>query len=203
MDLEKMESLWAQHNTKLEQNLKLQEELLRELKLTQAKRELSRPLFSEILSSILTAMFVIYLGAVSFALLDEFRFSLPGFIAAGSAAFLIYFAVLRISKIKRLDERSASVLELQKRFYALQHYRSQVGRWEIVLGAILLLAIWPIILWTGFGVDLYESSWLLGITVGACALIGIPVGIWYGRFYRRKMGNTEILLSEIKDLEKG
>ncbi|MEL6252137.1 MAG: hypothetical protein AAFR87_09015 [Bacteroidota bacterium] len=202
MDLEKMENLWAQHNKKLEQNLKLNEAMLREAKLEKAKKELQAPYFSELISSILTAFFVIYLLLLSVSLIEEIKFSLPGIIAAACASMLIYFAIVRMRKMKQLDERGTSVLELQKHFYALQDYRTQMGRWEILLGAILILTIWPIILWTGFKIDLYENGQLMVATFLLCALVGISVGIWYERFYRRKMGNTEILLEEIRELEK-
>ncbi|MEM8891495.1 MAG: hypothetical protein AAGD28_26180, partial [Bacteroidota bacterium] len=94
------------------------------------------------------------------------------------------------------------VLELQKRLYDLQHYRTKMGGLEIILGAILLLAIWPIILWTGFEIDIYENAQLLGFTIALCAILGITVGIAYEGFYRRKMRNTEILLKEIRVLAK-
>ena len=139
---------------------------------------------------------------VSAALLGQWKYSLPGFLAAASAAVLILFAVVRMQKMNRLDERGTSVLELQKRFYDLQAYRTQMVRWEILLAGILLLAMWPIILWTGFGIDLYANVQLLGITIFLCALLGIVVGIAYERFYRRKMRNTEVLLQEIKELEE-
>ena len=202
MDLEEMESLWAQHHKKLEQNLVLNEEILREAKWDQAKKELRKPFYSELLSSILTGFFVLYLLLLSSALIEQPKYSLPGFLAAGCAALLIFFAMVRIKKMNLLDERGTSVLELQKRLYDLQHYRTQTGRWEMILGAILILAIWPIILWTGFGIDIYENAQLLGFTIALCAILGITVGIWYERFYRRKMRNTEILLKEIRILAK-
>ena len=101
-----------------------------------------------------------------------------------------------------LDERGTSVLELQKRLYDLQHYRTKMGKWEILLGAVLLLSIWPIILWTGFGIDIYENTQLLGFLISLCAILGIAIGMGYEGFYRRKMRNTEILLKEIRILAK-
>jgi len=202
MDLDKMESLWAQHNKKLEQNLLLNEELLREAKWDQAKRELRKPFYAELMSSILTGFFVLYLVLLSSSLIEELKYSLPGFLAAGCAGALIFFAIVRMRKMNLLDERGTPVLELQQRFYDLQHYRSKMGRWEILLGAILLLSIWPIILRTGFGIDIYENAQLIGFTIALCAILGIAVGIGYEGFYRRKMRNTEILLKEIRILAK-
>lgn len=200
MNLDKMESLWAKQNKKLEQNLKLNEELLREAKWDKAKRELRKPFYSELISSIMTGFFALYLVLISTSLIEYLKFSLPGFLAAGCSVLLIYFAMVRMRKMNLLDERGTSVLELQKRLYDLQHYRTQMGKWEILLGAILLLSIWPIILWTGFGIDIYENAQLLGFLISLCAILGIAVGIVYEGFYRRKMRNTEILLKEIRIL---
>ena len=201
MKTEELNNLWEIYNNKLDKSLALNEQLLRKVNMDGMKKELAKPITSEIFSIVFTCLLIIYLVVVSVLLSSLLRFSIPGFIAAGSAIALVGFAIGRVNTFKNLDYVNSSVLMLQKDLYELQRKRSRSGRLELFLGICSATLMWPLVLYTGFEIDVYESvsAWLL--TVSGVALIALPVTILHEKYYRKKIKNAEALLIEIGDLE--
>jgi len=100
MELEELKSVWAQYDKKLSQNLKLNEELLRKMNLEKSKKEMTAPLFYEIISVIGGAIFLLFIISATIRYSYELKFLVPGIITSIIVSIWFYNS---ISKIKLLN----------------------------------------------------------------------------------------------------
>lgn len=201
MEKEELNIIWESYNRKLDKCLNFNEAMLRKVNLNQVKKELAIPVHMEVAVIVLTFVFIVYLSLVSVLIVTELRFSIPGFIAAGSALVLTGFARSRIKSFKKLDYVHSSVIRLQKDLNTIQYKKYRWGRIELLLGICSATLMWPLVLYTGFQIDVYEKflTWFIALCV--VAIVAIPVTIHYERYYRKKLKNVRDLLAEIEDFE--
>jgi len=201
MKQEEINSIWETYNRKLDQNLRFNQELLRKINLDQLKRELSKPRLMEIMNVVSTFLFALYLIVLSSLLFDQARFSVTGFVAAGSTLSIMAFSLIRITGIYKIDPVNQSILSLEKAYHRLVVIRTRIGMVELVCTIISLVCMWPIILFTGFNIDVFEQVSGLFIALLICALVVVPLAIWHEKFYRRRLANAGKILQEINQLE--
>ncbi len=195
-------NLWRSQNQKLDENLELNTRILKQMNLSKMERSLSRPLRAEYMNIVLTSLFIIYMLVLSVLLVDLVRFSIPGFIASVSASAVILFSIARVRGIHSINEFDISVLVRQKRYSDVTRMMIRLSKWDLFFGVLSALTMWPIILYTGFEVDVYEEvSWLLGF-LGVCLVVILPVIYWFYGYYRKKMQDVNELLEELAELEK-
>jgi hypothetical protein len=175
---------------------------MKKINLNQVKKELSKPATTELVTIGLTALFAIYLIVVSTLMAGEPRFSVPGFIAAGSSIGLIAFAIFRLKMFSKIDYISDTVLGMQKILLAFQQKRNRWGWIELVLGIVAATMMWPLVLVTGFQIDVYNeiSSWLAAVIV--VAVVAAPITIIFERYYQKRLKNARALLDEIEGFER-
>ncbi len=121
---------------------------------------------------------------------------------ANKALLLLLLSLNRVLKIHKMDYYNSSVLTLQKQLYDLQYTRYRFGRLELVLNILAAVLMWPIVLYTGFEMEVYENPWVLGIALLVVAVIAVPIVIPLERSYRNRLKNAEQLLKEIEALER-
>ena len=96
-----------------------------------------------------------------------------------------------------------SILELQKNFYNLLSIRNKLSRLELALNLFTIIAMWPIVLYTGFDIDVYDKPSSLMLALLVCAIVTTPIVIWHEKSYQKKLINAGLLFDEIKQLEEG
>lgn len=201
MESDDLKSLWEAYDKKLDRNLQFNENLLRKMNLDKAKRELNMPLTLEVLNMIAHFFFALYLIIVSWLIFEQLHYSIPGFIAAGATLTLLGISIIKARKLFRMDYYENTVLKLLQQIYDLQSFKYRIGRAELILGIIALIAMWPLVLITGFEIDIYANIWPLIIAVTIASIIALPLAIRTDRYYRKKLKNTTSLLEEIQELE--
>ena len=202
MEAEEVNNIWQNYDAKLEKTLRLNEVILKKINLDGARRELNKPIVSEISTIVCSALFAAYLITVSAMLLETPRYAIPGFSAGASTLALIWFAIVRIHSFRKLDYTSSTTLQLQKQLHDFQLKRYRSGRSELALGLCAATLMWPLVLYTGFNIDVYQefSVWVLAVVL--VAIFAIPFTILHEKYYRKKIENTQTLLREIIDFER-
>ena len=201
MNIEQLKDMWQQQEQQLASSLKLNATLLRKLNFDQAERKLRRLLQTERLNILGNLLFAAYLLAASTAVFPHWPFSVPGYLCAICCFLLAGFSIIRIRKIKRLDYIGSNILELQKQLADLVQTRLRLGKRELWVSILALVFMWPVVLYTGWSLNIYQHwTWLLIILAGV-AVIVVPVAIWHERSYRTSLEHSQQLLQEIADLE--
>lgn len=199
--MNEMENLWQQLDNKLDRSLTLNESLLTELNLDKMKRALGAPLRSELLTILGTAIFVIYLAALSVIFMGQLKLSIPGLAASVSAMALIVLATRRVSLMHKLRAADLPVLEMQNALHQLSQYRNRFLWFELGLGFVAVVGMWPLVLYTGFDLDIYaHNKAILLIILLVIGLISIPVVRHYERSYRQGLSQANALLVDIQQL---
>ena len=61
--------------------------------------------------------------------------------------------------------------------------------------------MWPIILYTGFELDVFSQFSYWGLALLVVALFAIPTTIAYERYYQGQVAKASILLEEMQELK--
>ena len=201
MELEDLKNIWESQDGKLEANLKLNTALLRNLNFEKAQKELRKPRTGELIQLIAIFVLTTYLVWISILMWSQYEFAIPSLLAALASIGIIVIAVIRYRKLLAINFYDDSILGLQSRLYKLQNFMLKIGRLELVFNLIALMMMWPVILFTGFGIDIYLNLSYLILVISLVSIIALPLGFSYWKAYQQKLINAGNLLDEIKELE--
>ncbi|MDW3193645.1 MAG: hypothetical protein R8G66_14840 [Cytophagales bacterium] len=197
MNMDQLEHTWQQQDQKLDRVLEMNQELLRKINFETAHRTLKKPLWSELVTLGSTLLLAIYLLAISWHLMTIWQYSIPGLIASSSAFGLIVFSSHRIKLIRKAQDLTTPISILQRHLATLQLKKIKLARIELILGICAVICMWPIIIFTGFGVDIYHHPWMLGMILLMVAIIAIPVTRTYERSYHKSVLSAKAMIEEI------
>ncbi len=203
MELDELKSAWTQYDKKLTENLKLNEELIRKMNLNHSKKEMQKPLFSELLN--LTTMFicVVYFTASSIRFINEPKFCIPGFIIVALCLVIVVFSVIKTNRILNIDYYGTSLIELQKDISNLKKLILILRKYEFYSILIFLIVIFPISFKSILNIDIYQNIKLYAIEVIMASCISFPLTIWINKYlYDKKIENVEKLLDDLNRFEK-
>lgn len=203
MNPEELNELWERFDQKLDNSLQFNEQLLKKVNFNQMQKELAKPIRLELWTIFFTSVLVVYLLGLSVMLIEELKFSLTGIIAASCGLGLIGFALRRVRAFRKLNYSSQNILTLQQELHSIQLKRLQSGRLELLFGILAATLMWPIVLYTGFELDIYSQFSYWGLALFAVAFFSIPATIAFERHYRAKMEKASELLKEMEGLSNG
>jgi hypothetical protein len=205
MELDILKDAWASHNKKLEKNLKLNEDLLRRMNLDNAKKEMNKPLVMEMVN--MSFMFVVtaYVLALSFRMLEDSMFSIPGFISLLFGGGFVAMGLIRIKRMLNLDYDNSTIIELQKKLAETKVLVLRFRKLEYLLMPFYAIALAPILLKGLLDQNIYSmlQHTYMQVIVSIGVVVIILLTNWSNKyFYDRKMKSAQQSLSEIIKYEK-
>jgi hypothetical protein len=205
MELDLLKDAWASHNKKLEKNLKLNEDLLRRMNLDNAKKEMNKPLVMEMVN--MSFMFVVtaYVLALSFRMLEDSMFSIPGFISLLFGGGFVAMGLIRIKRMLNLDYDNSTIIELQKKLAETKVLVLRFRKLEYLLIPFYAIAVAPILLKGLLDQNIYSmlQHTYMQVIVSIGVVVIILLTNWSNKyFYDRKMKSAQQSLSEIIKYEK-
>ena len=203
MELDELKSAWTQYDKKLTENLKLNEELIRKMNLNNSKKELQKPLISELVGIIILPLFILYVGVSSIRYIDEPKYCIPGFISLAIGLVYMTFGIYRANRFLNIDYYSSSALKMQMDIAKLKKLVLHLRKYELLLIPIFVISILPILYKAIHNIDIYQHIKFYAIVVIACSSIGFPLTIWINKYlYDKKFENVEKLLDDLNRFEK-
>jgi hypothetical protein len=203
MELDELKSAWTQYDKKLTENLKLNEELIRKMNLNNSKKELQKPLISELVGIIILPLFILYVGVSSIRYIDEPKYCIPGFISLAIGLVYMTFGIYRANRFLNIDYYSSSALKMQMDIAKLKKLVLHLRKYELLLIPIFVISILPILYKAIHNIDIYQHIKFYAIVVIACSSIGFPLTIWINKhLYDKKFENVEKLLDDLNRFEK-
>ena len=183
MNLDDMQKLWAEHDKRLDQSLRLNVKLLREVHLGHARSVLGRLQWMIGLEFATDSLCVLWLGSYVVDHLGDPRFGVPG-----ALLFLVWTGYLALSlrqleRVRRLDF-GAPVAALQRELESVRVLRTRNTQWRLLLAPALWAPLLIVVLQAFFGVDAWKTpgtSWVLANAIVGCVLS--PVLFWICRRY--------------------
>ena len=203
MELDEMKRAWAQYDKKLEENLKLNEELLRKMNLEKTRKELQKPLISEIANMVALSLVLLFIGSSTIKYINELRFSIPSFITTVIALFGLCTTIMKINKLLNIDYYGSSIIVLQKEITSVNKFIVIQRRIEYFLMPILAVTMIPIVFKIINNVDLYTRMTLFVTEIVLILGISLPLILWVNKhLYDKKFHNAKRFLEDIERFEK-
>lgn len=200
MELDDIKNIWTQYDKKLTRNLRLNEELLKKINVSNSKLELQKPLMAEITGLVSVFVLILLFIALSIRFIDELRYSVPGFLSVIVASVYFVFALLKTNRFLNIEYYGTSVTKLQKDIASLNQMVLRLRKYELMMSPLILISF-PLILKAIHNRDVYSNPrfWIASVLIFA---IGIPATLWINKYlYDKKFQNAANLLKEIEDFE--
>lgn len=203
MELDELKNTWQQYDQKLEENLKLNEQLFRSLKLDHSQKAMFRPLLTDIFNVLI--LFIMLLIATTH-LRELFpdlilRISILGFLLY--CIICITLSIKRIIALTNIDYYNSTVVELQKK---ISDFKKMYQKFKIIeMVCIPLLFGLPfLVLKIQYQEDIHSIP-LIVLAIGL--ILGLGLGCllyqWlYKHLYDKQIKATNHFLKELEEFEK-
>ena len=184
MDLDDLKTEWAKRDQALQQSLKQQTTLMRDMLVEKQLGKLRRHQIVGVIEFLFYLVFIIGFGAFLASTWGRWEFFIP---ALFLDIWTIAMGALTLAERTRLQEVdfTAPVLEIQKRLAALQAERARAFQWAFLTGQVLWWIPFVIVLFWGFlHIDLYRVSAFMPVFIMSNIVVGlalIPVLWWVSR----------------------
>jgi len=205
MELDILKEAWTTHNKKLDQNLKLNETLLRRLNLDNAKKEMNKPLLMELVNTSFQFLVTCYVLILSFQMSEDSLFSIPGFISVLLAVGFMTMGIIRIKKMLNLDYDNTSIVTLQKKLAQTKVLVLKFRKIEYLMLPFYTITLAPILLKGLLDQDIYSmiQQTYMQVIVAIGIVVIVLLTLWSNKFYYdRKLKSDEQSLFELIKYEK-
>jgi len=205
MELDILKEAWTTHNKKLDQNLKLNETLLRRLNLDNAKKEMNKPLLMELVNTSFQFLVTCYVLILSFQMSEDSLFSIPGFISVLLAVGFMTMGIIRIKKMLNLDYDNTSIVTLQKKLAQTKVLVLKFRKIEYLMLPFYTITLAPILLKGLLDQDIYSmiQQTYMQVIVAIGIVVIVLSTLWSNKFYYdRKLKSAEQSLFELIKYEK-
>lgn len=203
MELDDFKAAWAQYDEKLTENLKFNEELLKNMNLDKSNREFNKLLTYEIVSVVLVGLFLVYISAATIKFASEIKFLMSGIVSIISLLPLLLFAIIKTNMLSKIDYYNASVVDLQKSINLFNQKYLVFRKLELFIFPLYVISTAPILAKAARNFDFFVHIERYGVGVFLALVIGYPLLFWiYKNWYDKKIQHTKRFLEEINKFEK-
>lgn len=204
MELDQLKANWSQHNTLLEKNIALNEELLKNMQLDKAKSALQKPYVAEVL-----ALFILSFTAILWATQIPSLAYNNLYLGMGILVLIVlissaFIAWTKIKAAQKINFYKSDIITIQEGLVNFKTTVQKMVYFEVLLVTTLLMCL-PAIFKVLKGKDLFELAHptpvyiYLGITI----FLITPLALWLiPKVYYKQIKNAEEMLKEIDEFKK-
>lgn len=200
MELEELKEKWAEHNRKLEVNIRLTRQLLSASKMNRARSALQRLAFFLALESVIALAVIIVLGSFIGDHIAMVRFVVP---AAALDLFEIATLFVLIQQIRLAVhiDYGKPVAAIQKQLESLRMLHIRHFQWTLLVAPLLWTPLLIVALQGFLRVDAYKTlgaAYLLANLLFGVAII--PLAIWLSKKFGDRMDRSPMIQRLMKEL---
>lgn len=202
MEIDDLQKAWAQYDKKLNENLKLNEQLLRTMNLDKSKKEMNLPFAHELVSLIVAGICMIFVISTTYKFAGNVELLLSGILTSIIIALAFIGAYKKIKILSNIDYHKASIIDLQRSLLKFDRLYLKCKKIEFILIPVFVLVALPILAMGSKGYDMLEHrDRYLAILISSIVLI-YPIVIWgYKHAYSNKLRNANDFISELNEFE--
>jgi hypothetical protein len=205
MELDILKDAWASHNKKLDKYLRVNENLMRTMNLDKAKKETNKPLVTEIVNMVFLLAVTAYVFILSFRMLEDSIFSIPGFISIVFSGCIGAIGRIKIKRFLNLDYENSTIINLQKKMTETQVLLLKLRKLEYLILPFYMVTLAPILLKGLLDEDIYSllQHTYMQVIVFIGIIVIIALTVWSNKFlYDRRMKSAQHSLAEIIKFEQ-
>lgn len=200
MDLNELKNIWQSHGKKLDENIRLNKDILKKMNLEKTHSAVQRFSVTPYLGLIVGLLTLIYLGGFISHHTEMPRFLIPAGLIAGFALFQILFSIYQASMLRSINY-DAPVTGIQKRLMSLTVSRIRYLTVTRFAYPLLWLPVIIVALKGIWGVDYYEAlnwQWFtIQMSLGAAFSI---FGIWLSFIYALNKVRSPLLQKLLENI---
>ncbi len=202
MEIDDLQQAWAQYDKKLNENLKLNEQLLRTMNLDKSKKEMNAPFAYELVSLIIGGIFMIFIIATTYKYANRIELLTSGILTSMIFTLALIGAYKKLKILSNIDYYKAPIVDLQKSLMKFDTLYLKCKKIEFILFPVFFIVAAPILTMGLRGFDILEHWDRYSIAfVGAMALF-YPIIIWiYKHWYSNKLRNVNDFMDELNKFE--
>jgi len=201
MELNELKSLWQSHDSRLE-NLTLNEQNFRRLKLTRTENEFRRLMNFEIVSAVgefLAALVIICLVVIYSQIL---LYAALGYVSGGIMLANFVFSVFRLAGFRKLHGYDETVVKVQKELAFQKKRMLRFRKIELIAMPVCFITCVPFLSMAIYDFDVLRYPGIYAVCVAVSCVIAVPLVMWiYRAFYDKRIASAEALLKSIADFE--
>jgi hypothetical protein len=200
MELDELKARWQEQDRKLDDCVRLNQQLLRESLLEKADSavaRLSRLLWLELLLNVVAAILV---GSFIGDHFQEPQFLVPAIALQLGIIALIIGAVRQLTAIARIDY-AAPIVTIQERLESLRAERIRTVRWTLILSPLAWTPLFIVAVKGLFDFDVYSAfgpAWLIANLL--FGLLVIVAALWVSRSYGDRLGRSPLIQRLLRDI---
>jgi hypothetical protein len=203
MELDDIKKAWTSYDEKLNKNLKLNEEFLRELNLDKSKREMNAPFYYESTSLIIAGLLIIVISGYTYRYASEIVYLISGLLSILFCLIEFVFSFQKLKILTRIDYYNMSVIDLQKNVLTFKNKYLQYKKIELTYTPLFVVSLIPILGKGLRGFDFFSYYTMYIFITIIVLIISYPILIWiYKNLYDKKLKNTLQFLKELEVFEE-
>ena len=201
MELDALREKWAEQDRRLEASVRLNQKLLREVKMSRVRSPLRRFAWMVGGGAALELVGIALTGAFLVAHWDEPRFLVPALLLDGWLIAMLVSAVRQLVLWRGIDYEQP-IGRIQRQLEELRVLRVRTVKWGLLTGQLVWWVPWVVVAMKGFlGVDAYEMFGYGFVLVNlAFGWAMIPLAVWVARRYGEEMGGWPVMRGLARDL---
>ena len=201
MELDALREKWAEQDRRLEASIRLNQRLLREVKLSRVRSPLQRFAWMAGIGAAFEFVGIVLMGQFLAAHWDEPRFFGPALLLHGWLIAMFGSAVRQVILVRGIDY-DQPIAGIQRQLEELRVLRVRTAQWGMLTGQLVWWAPWVVVAMKGFlGVDAYEAFGAPYVLVNlAFGFAVIPLAVWVARRYGGEMGGWPVMQGLARDL---
>jgi len=200
MQLQELKEIWNAYDRKLDNSIRLNKAVLKEIKLDQIKSRTSRATIAPAIEIGLNAIVMLWLGSFIADHIDSIRFLIPAIALDVAAIALLITSIFEVVMLRQIDY-SRPLLGIQKRLDSLRALKIQTTKWVFTCAVLIWVPLLIVGMKAFFNIDAYavfSPAYLVASVLAGFLVIGGVV--WVSRKYRHKLENSPFLQSLMDDI---
>ncbi len=200
MNVDEIRKQWAEHDRKLEENIRLNRRVLAALQIRGSRAAMYRLVALTSLHAAAWLVCAIALGSFIYGSWSAPRFAAPG-IAVDVYVIGIFIALIRQIALAAAIDYGKPVAAIQKQFETLRIARIRTTQWGVLLGVLAWTPFVIVALQAWFGLDAYALLGPAYLTANVVfAITVLAVSIWIAKKFGPRLHARPFVKRFLNDL---
>ena len=203
MDLIELKKLYSDFDEKLNENLKLNQKVLFDMKLNNIKSEIKVSYVYELINAILSLLLLCIFLYLSFEYLKNLKYSLSGFASSAILSVNFILASWKVFRFSKVEYFNQPLITLQKQITKMNKLIANSRKIEILCLALVIVTMFPVLFKAIYGVNIYNDLLLFIIMIIVFLGFNLPLALWINKtIYDKRIHKALDFLEELEKYEQ-
>lgn len=196
MELEEMKAIWGEMSANIEKQQRITDTIIVQITKMNYRNTLSRILLPEAAGSLICIATVVFI-CINFQLLNTWYLQACGIVSVLLMIAMPYFSLKAICAVRRVNVQGNTYKQTLQAYSAGKLFFIKVQKANFYMGAVLMLAILPVMGALISGKNLFTQTWLWYIYILAYPFFN-AFSKWVFKHYAKTIAEAENVLKALE-----